>query len=79
MYEKQFWNNAGRGNAMEHTVGATETRQRFSELIDKVRYQGDFVIVLKNGKPAAALVPNELYERWKAQHRGGIAASEHTQ
>jgi prevent-host-death family protein len=69
----------GRGNSMEHTVGATEARRRFSELIDRVQYQGDFVIVLKNGKPAAVLVPIEWYERWKSQQGGEIADPEHTQ
>jgi prevent-host-death family protein len=61
---------------MEHTVGATEARQRFSELIDKVRHQSDFVIVLKNGKPAAMFVPVALYERWKAMQRGEITSPE---
>ncbi len=64
---------------MEQALGVTEARTRFAELIDQVRYQGDTVTLLKNGKPAAVLVPVELYERWKATHGGEIATPEHTQ
>ena len=59
---------------MEQTIGVTEARTRFSELVDQVRYQGDTVTLLKSGKPAAVLVPVELFERWKAERRGAIAA-----
>ena len=59
---------------MEQALGVTEARTRFAELIDQVRYRGDTVTLLKNGKPAAVLVPVELYERWKARRRDTVAA-----
>ena len=59
---------------MEQTLGVTEARTRFSELIDQVRYQGDTITLIKSGKPAAVLVPVELFERWKAERREAIAA-----
>jgi prevent-host-death family protein len=59
---------------MEKTLGVTEARTRFSELVDQVRYQGDIVTLLKSGKPAAALVPVELVERWKAERREAVDA-----
>lgn len=62
------------GEAMEQTLGVTEARTRFSELVDQVRYQGDTVTLLKSGKPAAVLVPVELFERWKAERRDAITA-----
>jgi prevent-host-death family protein len=58
---------------MEQKLGVTEARVRFSELIDQVRYQGDTVTLLKSGKPAAVLVPVELFERWKAERPGALA------
>ena len=62
------------GEAMEQTLGVTEARTRFAELVDQVRYQGDTVTLLKSGKPAAVLVPVELFERWKAERRDAGAA-----
>lgn len=59
---------------MEKTLGVTEARTRFSELLDQVRYQGDTVTLLKSGKPAAVLVPVELFERWKAERREAVEA-----
>lgn len=59
---------------MEKTLGITEARTRFSELVDQVRYQGDTVTLLKSGKPAAVLVPVALFERWKAERRAAIDA-----
>jgi len=54
---------------MERTVGVTEARTHFAELVDQVRYRGDTVTLLKSGKPAAVLVPVELFERWKAERK----------
>jgi prevent-host-death family protein len=59
---------------MEQRLGVTEARTRFSELIDQVRYQGDTVTLIKSGKPAAVLIPVELFERWKAEHRDALAS-----
>lgn len=58
---------------MEQTLGVTEARTRFAELVDQVRYQGDTVTLLKSGKPAAVLVPVELFERWKAERAEALA------
>jgi prevent-host-death family protein len=59
---------------MEQTIGVTEARTRFAELVDQVRYQGTTVTLLKSGKPAAVLVPVELFERWKAERRDDALA-----
>jgi prevent-host-death family protein len=63
-----------KNDAMEQTLGVTEARIRFAELVDQVRYQGDTVTLLKSGKPAAVLVPVELFERWKAERTSALAA-----
>jgi prevent-host-death family protein len=52
---------------MKQTVGVTEARGRFGELVDQVRYRGDTVVLMKSGKPAAALVPFELLEEWQEE------------
>jgi prevent-host-death family protein len=54
---------------MDRTMGVTEARTHFAELIDQVHYQGDTVTLLKSGKPAAVLVPVELFARWKAERK----------
>lgn len=48
---------------MQQTIGVTEARSKFGELVDQVRYRGDTVVLMKSGKPAAALVPYFVLER----------------
>lgn len=52
---------------MKQTVGVTEARNRLGELVDQVRYRGDTVVLMKSGKPAAAIVPFELLEQWQKE------------
>jgi prevent-host-death family protein len=52
---------------MEKNLGVTEAREKFSELIEKVQYQGNSFLISRHGKPAAAVVPVEVYENWKRQ------------
>lgn len=54
---------------MERKLGITEARGNFSEIVEKVQYQGDTFIISRHGKPAAAVVPVEVYENWKRQRR----------
>lgn len=48
---------------MQQTIGVTEARSKFSELVDQVRYRGETVVLMKSGKPAAALVPYAMLEQ----------------
>lgn len=52
---------------MERNLGVTEVREKLSELVDQVQHQGDAFIISRHGKPAAAVVPVEVYENWKRQ------------
>ena len=52
---------------MERVLGITEARQEFSNVVERVQYQGDSYIISRHGKPAAAMVPVEVYEGWKRQ------------
>jgi prevent-host-death family protein len=51
-------------STMDRVIGVTEARSRFGEIVDKVQYQGDTVVLEKNGKPAAAIIPFALFEKF---------------
>ncbi|HEX6302742.1 MAG TPA: type II toxin-antitoxin system prevent-host-death family antitoxin [Anaerolineales bacterium] len=52
---------------MERELGVTEAREKLSAVVDKVQHQGDAFIISRHGKPAAVVVPVEVYENWKKQ------------
>ena len=52
---------------MEKVLGVTEARKKFSSIVEQVQYQGDTYLISRHGKPAAAVVPVEVYENWQQQ------------
>ena len=52
---------------MERMLGVTQARKLFSSIVDRVQHQGDAYIVSRHGRPAAAVVPVQVYESWKRQ------------
>ena len=52
---------------METMLGVTQARKELSGIVDRVQHQGDTFIVSRHGRPAAALVPVQVYETWKRQ------------
>jgi len=44
-------------------MGAREARQKFSEILGRVHYGGETVIVESSGKPMAAMVPLDVYRQ----------------
>ena len=52
---------------MEITLGVTEARKDFSELVEKVQYWGNAYMISRHGKPAAVIVPVQVYEDWKRE------------
>jgi prevent-host-death family protein len=52
---------------MEKSIGVTEAREKLSEIVEKVQFQGDTFVISRHGKPAAAVVPMKVYEIWKRQ------------
>ena len=50
---------------MEKTLNSTKARDSFSAILDEVQFQGDKYFILRKGKPAAVLVPIDVYESWK--------------
>ena len=52
---------------MVERVGAREARARFADLLGNVHYGGQAVIIERSGKPMAAVIPIETYERLIAE------------
>ena len=50
---------------MEKIVDASEARRHFDRLIEKAFYQKDSFVVERSGRPMAAIVPIDTYQRWK--------------
>ena len=45
------------------TVGATEARERFAELLGRVAFAKERILVTRNGQDVGVLVPMADYER----------------
>ena len=54
-----------RSAILEKMIGLTEARKQFSGIVNEVMYQGDTYVIEKQGKPAAAVVPMDVYEQWR--------------
>ena len=52
---------------MEKVLGVTEARKKFSNIVEQVQYEGNTYLISRYGKPAAAVVPVEVYENWQRQ------------
>ena len=48
---------------MIREVSAVKVRQNLGEMLNEVQYKRDSVVILKDGKPVAALVDIGLFER----------------
>ena len=46
---------------MRRKVTAVEARKRFGEVLEGVFYRGDEVVIERQGKPMAVVIPAELY------------------
>ena len=55
-------------------IGAREARNRFADLLGRVGYGGDTVIVERSGKPLAVLVPIAQYEALVAERKAALSA-----
>jgi prevent-host-death family protein len=51
------------GARMIRKSTAVAARQNFGDLLNQVQYRSDSVLITKDGKPVAALVDVELFER----------------
>ena len=58
------------------SLSVTEAARGFSDLINRIRYQGESVLLLKGGKPVARMVPvravctgEDLAREWPSMSR----------
>lgn len=52
---------------MEKVLGVTEARKKLSDIVEQVQHQRNTYLISRYGKPAAAVVPVEVYENWQRQ------------
>lgn len=61
---------------MEKTIAAFEARRQFGQLLRDVEGRKDRFVIELHGRPAAALVPLEVYHQWLAQWDRAFALME---
>jgi prevent-host-death family protein len=54
-------------------IGAREARTQFADLLGRVGYGGEIIVVERFGKPMAAMIPPELYRRLVAERQARFA------
>ena len=50
---------------MEKSVNSSSLRSKLSPILDDVQFNRDNYIIERNGRPAAVIVPVNIYENWK--------------
>lgn len=60
---------------MEKTVSAHEARRRFGQLLEEAFYQKDHFVVERSGRPMAAIVPIDDYQKWQRLSKDRIFAA----
>jgi prevent-host-death family protein len=56
------------------TIPLTKAKARLSGLVDRLIHLKEHIVITKRGKPVAALVPYEDWERRAAGAAGGLAS-----
>ena len=56
----------------EHTVNVAEAKKHFSELIGKVAYGKEQIVITKRGRPMARLIPADYTERHLGEVKGWL-------
>ena len=55
---------------MQREATAMTVRQNLGELLNEVQYRHDSIVITKAGKPVAAMVDMETYERMRRKESG---------
>ena len=58
---------------MPTRMGARDARNQFADLLGRVHYKGETVIVERSGKPMVAVIPVEMFERLMAEREARFA------
>ncbi len=64
---------------MERKLGVTQARKELARIIDDVKYKGENYIIVRHGKPAAAVVPIEVYRRLERERQALFEAIRNVQ
>jgi prevent-host-death family protein len=54
---------------MAKRMSAKDARSKFSDLLGRVNYGGEEVIIERSGRPVAAVIPVPVYERLVAERK----------
>lgn len=54
---------AGKAEGLVTEVGAEDARRVFGDLLNRVGFGGERVVIMRHGKPVATLVSCDEYER----------------
>ena len=60
-------------------MNITQVRESLGSLVDDVQYQNHKYVIVRRGKPAAAVVPLYVYESWKENRQRLFALIEQMQ
>jgi len=55
------------------SIPLTQAKARLSELVERLILKREHIVITKHGKPVAALMPYEEWERQQAGTSGGLA------
>jgi prevent-host-death family protein len=55
------------------SIPLTQAKARLSELVERLILKQEHIVMTRHGKPVAALVPYEEWERLQAGAAGGLA------
>jgi len=50
-------------------ISISETRRQIARLVEQVEHRRESFVITRHGKPAAALVPMDVYEEWQRERR----------
>ena len=56
------------------SIPLTEAKARISALVERLINLKEHIVITKHGKPVAALVPYEAWEKIEASKAGGLAS-----
>lgn len=60
----------GKADRMISQIGAREARNQFADLLGRVHFGGETVIVERSGKQMVAVIPIDLFRRMVAEREG---------
>ena len=64
---------------MTKQIGAKDARAKFAELLGRVGFGREEIVIERSGKPMAVLIPMDVYERMVADRETRFAITERLQ